>query len=247
MNCCNWEWLKYSTVLLFPHDFTRVDHQEENSIIITLRDKYHTIQPLYRDLFDTCLSWDDLCGSRESCASLRDVTLGMPFGCWLLGAVWRSKFFSRSFRLSRVSSEIWLSVGSMFKLGQMLKAESSSGAAPSFKKRVIFKQSSRESERERGGRFLDGLTSGRPPALFQWNGSCGRSPAHMDQSSVRKFICLVILSHEENILRKVRKVNFHLHQLVAFIMAVKMKPNSAYFLHVNSFPAKTHKRVQIKD
>ncbi len=30
-------------------------------------------------------------------------------------------------------------------------------------------------------------------------------------------------------------------------MAVKMKPNSAYFLHVNSFPAKTHKRVQIKD
>ncbi len=36
MNCCNWEWLKYSTVLLFPHDFTRVDHQEENSIILTL-------------------------------------------------------------------------------------------------------------------------------------------------------------------------------------------------------------------
>ncbi len=49
---------------------------------------------------------------------------GCPSG-GLLGAVWRSKFFleflSRSFRLSRVSSEIWLSVGSIFKLGQMLR------------------------------------------------------------------------------------------------------------------------------
>ncbi len=78
----------------------------------------------------------------------------------------------------------------------------------------------------------------------------------MDQSSVRKFICLVILSHEENILADFymcykhtlgSEKSTHLHQLVAFIMAVKMKPNSAYFLHVNSFPAKTHKRVQIKD
>ncbi len=48
----------------------------------------------------------------------------------------------------------------------MLKARSSSGAAPSFKKRAIFKQSSRERASE-GSAFLDGLTSGRPPALFQ--------------------------------------------------------------------------------
>ncbi len=46
-----------------------------------------------------------------------------------------------------------------------VKARSSSGAATSFKKRTIFKLSSRERERERerGGPFLDGLTSGRPP------------------------------------------------------------------------------------
>ncbi len=29
-------------------------------------------------------------------------------------------------------------------------------------------------------------------------------------------------------------------------MAVKMKPNSAYFLHVNSFPAKTHKGFKLR-
>ncbi len=78
----------------------------------------------------------------------------------------------------------------------------------------------------------------------------------MDQSSVRKFICLVILSHEENILADLYMCYNHtlgseestfIYTNLAFIMAVKMKPNSAYFLHVNSFPAKTHKRVQIKD
>ncbi len=126
MNCCNWEWLKYSTVLLFPHDFTRVDHQEENSIIITLRDKIRPVQPLYRDfVWYLLLSWNDAGGLKESrVSSSRDVTLGCPSG-GLLGAVWRSKFFleflSHSFRLSRVSSEIWLNVGSMFKLGQMLR------------------------------------------------------------------------------------------------------------------------------
>ncbi len=78
----------------------------------------------------------------------------------------------------------------------------------------------------------------------------------MDQSSVRKFICLVIC-HMKKISWQISicvynhtlgsESQLSFTPLVAFIMAVRMKPNSAYFLHVNSFPAKTHKRVQIKD
>ncbi len=66
-------------------------------------------------LFDTCfklsltliccfVSWLDL---KESCVSLCDVTLGMPLVGWLaLGCDDALEFLSRSFRLSRVSSEI---------------------------------------------------------------------------------------------------------------------------------------------
>ncbi len=99
---------------------------------------------------------------------------------------------------SRVSSEVWLDVGSMFKLGLDVKAASYFGVAPSFKEARF---SSREQREQRAGvRFLDGLTSGRPPALFQWKGSCRRSSAYTAHFPCRKSICLVILSHEENIL-----------------------------------------------
>ncbi len=54
MNCCNWEWLKYSTVLLFPHDFTRVDHQEENSSVFTLEMNTTRFSHFIEILFDTC-------------------------------------------------------------------------------------------------------------------------------------------------------------------------------------------------
>ncbi len=54
----------------------------------------------------------------------------------------------------------------MFKLGLDVKARSSFGVAPSFKKRAISSRAERERESE-GVRFLAGLTSGRPPALFQ--------------------------------------------------------------------------------
>ncbi len=59
MNCCNWEWLKYSTVLLFPHNFTCVDHQEENSIILTLRDKIPRDSATLEVVWYLLLSWND--------------------------------------------------------------------------------------------------------------------------------------------------------------------------------------------
>ncbi len=55
----------------------------------------------------------------------------------------------------------------MFETRPDVKAASSVGVAPNFKEAQI---SSREREREQraeGVHFLDGLTSGRPPALFQ--------------------------------------------------------------------------------
>ncbi len=83
--------------------------------------------------------------------SLRDVTLGMPF-CWfdcsvLFDALELFLEF-RSFRLSRVSSEVWLDVGSMFKLGLDVKAASYFGVAPSFKEARF---SSREQREQRAG------------------------------------------------------------------------------------------------
>ncbi len=124
------------------------------------------------------------------------------WGCLLVVWLWvlfdALEFLSRSFRLSRVSSEIWTKCWFNVQTRPDVKARSSSGAATSFKKRTIFKLSSRERERERerGGPFLDGLdvrasTSALPMKWF-W----GRSPAHMDQSSVRKFYLLSYLSHE---------------------------------------------------
>ncbi len=50
----------------------------------------------------------------------------------------------------------------MFETRPDVKAKSSFGAAPSFNEARF---SSRE--QRAGVRFLDGLTSGRPPALFQ--------------------------------------------------------------------------------
>ncbi len=74
--------------------------------------------------------------------SLLDVTLGMPF--W-----WFAARCCLTLLSSSVASDFqgflqrFDCVGSMFKLGQMLKAASSSGVAPSFKKRE-FQAESRE-------------------------------------------------------------------------------------------------------
>ncbi len=105
-----------------------------------------------------------LCGLKEFRASLRDVTLGMSFCCWL----WAVMTLLSSFRVASDFQgflQRFDCVGSMFKLGLDVKAASSFGVDPSFKES---RDSSREQrERERGCPFLAGLTSGRPPALFQ--------------------------------------------------------------------------------
>ncbi len=92
-------------------------------------------------------------GSREFRLSSRDVTLGMPF-CWFDCSVLFDalEFFLefRSFRLSRVSSEVWLDVGSMFKLGLDVKAASYFGVAPSFKE-VRFSSREQRERAESGG------------------------------------------------------------------------------------------------
>ncbi len=143
MNCCSWEWLKYSTVLLFPHDFTRVDHQEENSIILTLRDKIpHDLILAFK------LKWPVwLEGIPRVLVAWRhsgDVLLLLLGWLWVL--FYALEFLLRSFRLSRVSSEIWLRVGSRFKLGQMLRLGALLEQLQVSRKRAISSREQRASE-----------------------------------------------------------------------------------------------------
>ncbi len=116
------------------------------------------------------------------------------------GVVRCLKFLSRSFRLSRVSSEIWRSVGSIFKLGQVLKAASFCWRSSEFqKKRAISEQN-----RQRAGfRFLKGLTSeafrSTPRGFHQPGCPSGRRSTYTAHFPCSKCICLIIWSHEENI------------------------------------------------
>ncbi len=120
-------------------------------------------------------------GLRESrVSSSRDVTLGMPF--WLFGSGCCLTLLS-SFRVAsdfqgflQRFDKCWLSLDKCWFNVQTrpdVKARSSFGAAPSFKKRAIFKLSSRERERERGGPFfrwtdVRASTSALPMRWFLW-------------------------------------------------------------------------------
>ncbi len=135
----------------------------------------------------------------------------------------------RSFRLSRVSSEVWLDVGSMFKLGLDVKAASYFGVAPSFKEARFSSREQRESrEQQLGVSFRPEISV--PPTRCSSNeiGLEGRSSAYTAHFPCSKFICLVILSHEENILADFymcynhtlwAEGNFHSHQIIATEMS----------------------------
>ncbi len=197
MNCCSWEWLKYSTVLLFPHDFTRVDHQEENSIILTLRDKIPHDSATLEVVWYLLLSWNYavwLEGIPRVLVAWRHSGDALLL---LLGAVWRSKFFleflSRSFRLSRVSSEIWLCWFNV-QTRPDVKARSSFGVAPSFKKRAISSIGQRERARAGSQYFRPGDFGPSHSMLFQWNSSCRRSStytSHFPCSKSSRVVALI--------------------------------------------------------
>ncbi len=85
----------------------------------------------------------------------------------------------------------------MFKLGLDVKTASYFGAAPSFNEARF---SNRAERAELGVSFRPEISV--PPTRCSSNeiGLEGRSSAYMAHFPCSKFICLVILSHEENIL-----------------------------------------------
>ncbi len=85
----------------------------------------------------------------------------------------------------------------MFKLGLDVKAASSFGVAPSFKETRDFEQRA-----ERAGSQYFRPEISVPPTRCSSNEMVleGRSSAYTAHFPCSKFICLVILSHEENIL-----------------------------------------------
>ncbi len=89
-------------------------------------------------------------------SSSRDVTLGMPFGCCLVGSGCCLTLLS-SFRVASDFKGFFRDLTKCYFNVQTrpdVKARSSFGAAPSFKKRAIFKQRA-ESVRELGVSILD--------------------------------------------------------------------------------------------
>ncbi len=91
----------------------------------------------------------------------------------------------------------------MFKLGLDVKAASSFGVAPSFKETRDFEQRAERAERaERAGSQYFRPEISVPPTRCSSNEIVleGRSSTYTAHFPCSKFICLVILSHEENIL-----------------------------------------------
>ncbi len=117
----------------------------------------------------------------------------------------------------------------MFKLGLDVKAVSSSGAAPSFNEaRFSSRAEQREQRAQLGVSFRPEISV--PPTRCSSNeiGLEGRSSAYTAHFPCSKCICLVILSHEENILADFymcynhtlwAKGNFHSHQIIATEMS----------------------------
>ncbi len=140
-------------LLLFPHVFTRVDHQEENSSVFTLEintTRFSRIKVVWLLAFKLKWRWSvfrfpDV--GNPACRCRVTSLWGCPsvVAC-LLGVVWRSKFFSRSFRLSRVSSEIWR--GCWFNLQNSARCYGCEAfwSSPSFKEARDFRAEQRERE-----------------------------------------------------------------------------------------------------
>ncbi len=136
---------------------------------------------------------------REFClSSSRDVTLGdAPLLVWLVALglfdAWSSFCVASDFQefLQRFDEVL----AQCSRLGQMLWLGAASRSA-------IFKQS-REQGQRAGIRFLKGLTSeafrSTPRGFHQPGCPSGRRSTYTAHFPCSKFICLVILSHEENI------------------------------------------------
>ncbi len=153
----------------------------------------------------------------------------MSFCCCLVGSgvVWHSKFFSRSFRLSRVSSEIWLCWFNV-QTRPDVKGCELFWSSSKFQRNARFP--SREQREQAAGSQYFRPEISVPPTRCSSNEivSVGGAPPTWINLPCVNFICLVILSHEENILADFymcykhtlwAKDNFHPHQIIATEMS----------------------------
>ncbi len=146
-----------------------------------------------------------------------------------------------------VSSEIWLSVGSMFNAWPDVKSRSSFGAAPSFKKHAIFKQRA-ERARVLGVSFRPEISV--PPTRWSSNEIVieGRSPAPQGFFLCIHYLPIYVVTWRKYILTRSNHtllysiLTSHAHQILAFVLTVNMEQNIRYLTYINSFPAKTNKK-----
>ncbi len=165
----------------------------------------------------------------------------------LLGWLWG--LFLSSFRV-RVSSEIWLDVGSMFKLGLDVKAASSFGVAPSFKE-ARFSSRAESREQQLGVSFRPEISV--PPTRCSSNeiGLEGRSPAPQGFFLCIHYLPIYVVTWRKYLLTRSNHtllysiLTSHAHQILAFVLTVNMKPNIRYLTYINSFHAKTNKKGSI--
>ncbi len=156
----NWEWLQSSTVL-FPHDFTRVDHQMENSLNFTLEidtPQFSRIKVVWLLAFKLKWRWSvfrfpDV--GNPACRCRVTSLLGMSFCCCLTGCSVLLNARS-SFRVASDFQEFLQRFDEVLvqssKLGQMLWLRAF-WSSPSFKEARDFQTEQRERERAAGSQF----------------------------------------------------------------------------------------------